>query len=243
MKIEVTGSSSQPYIVDTEALTCTCPHFRYRCTHHSIDSDERLCKHLTQVLLDYPDLRPKFMKNNDNITNGFKLDPDGKVRYPRSVFDPYVTELKSMLSNFINSGNISKFEFCGSYRRLAPRVSDLDILIVLTESGSLDAISNYCELLGYQKRWRGNLKSTYVIDGFIQVDFKVVPEDSWAFALLHYTGSKSENIRLRRLANSFGLRLNEYGIVDDNDINCLAAVTEKDIYKFLNTQYLDPWLR
>lgn len=88
----------------------------------------------------------------------------------------------------------------------------------------------------YKKLWRGDLKASYNLDGRFQVDFKVVPKKSWPFALLHFTGSKEENIRLRAISNRKGYKLNEYGF-NDNTFN---IKTEKEIYEFLNQIYKEP---
>jgi DNA polymerase (family 10) len=91
---------------------------------------------------------------------------------------------------------------------------------------------------------RGSIKAAYMIDGYIHVDFKVVPEESWAFSLCHFTGSKAENIRLRKAALSKGLSLSEYGFKDkDGRIHTYGLKTERDIYEYLGLPYVEPWNR
>ena len=34
------------YEVNLNAVTCTCPHFKFRCSHHPKNSASRICKHL-----------------------------------------------------------------------------------------------------------------------------------------------------------------------------------------------------
>jgi DNA polymerase (family 10) len=87
------------------------------------------------------------------------------------------------------------------------------------------------------------LKGGYLIDGFVHVDFKLVPKESWAFSLCHFTGSKYENIELRRRALSKGVTLNEYGFFRDGErINGIFN-TEEDIYNFLQLPYKLPQSR
>lgn len=242
MKLEVQGSGDSIYEVDTELITCTCPNFRYRCRHFGITNPDRMCKHIFKVFNDHPELKPAAIIQAEKKLPKAGEDADGKVRYPRAIFDPYVSEIRSVMAAF---SIVSKYEFCGSYRRLASRVSDLDVLIVLDPSTkSPDVIFDYCEnILNYSRLWRGQKKASYKIDGYIQVDFKIVPIESWVFSLCHYTGSKGENIRLRRRANDKGLTLNEYGIYRGEEFVGNDIKTEEDLYSFLELPYKTPYER
>ena len=46
----------------------------------------------------------------------------------------------------------------------------------------------------------------------LQVDLRIVPEESFGAALVYFTGSKQHNIVLRGMAKDRGLRINEYGV-------------------------------
>lgn len=137
MEYKVLSSDGETeYIVDTEKVTCTCPQFMYRCSHKPIDSEDRLCKHIAKVFEDHPESIPARLQKEYANADMSGKDPDGKIRYPRSLFDLYVTSIKSAMLQFPNI--IARFEVCGSYRRLAPRVSDLDILIELSADYNID---------------------------------------------------------------------------------------------------------
>jgi DNA polymerase (family 10) len=41
---------------------------------------------------------------------------------------------------------------------------------------------------------------------------RVLDPKCWPFALLHFTGSKANNIAMRKAASERGMRLNEYGL-------------------------------
>lgn len=244
MKFEVKGSSVNPYVVDTEEITCTCPNWKYKCRHHPIDSESRLCKHLIQVFNDHPELKPGWMiRQESSLNEATTTDPDGKVRYPRSIFDIYVSDIKSVLGQY--STEIKKYEFCGSYRRLAEKVADIDVLLVVNEGQTAEELFDYLEnILEYKKILRGPVRASYIIDGYIQVDFKVVPEGAWAFSLCHFTGSKVENIRLRRRASDMGYSLSEYGFKDSTGkVDTFGITTEQGVYEFLKLPYVEPWNR
>jgi len=308
MEYKVLSSDGETeYTVDTEKVTCTCPQFMYRCSHKPIDSEDRLCKHIAKVFEEHPESVPTRLQHEYAQADMSGKDPDGKVRYPRGLFDLYVSSIKSTLAQF--NQIVSKFEVCGSYRRLASRVSDLDILIQLdstliidiwesTEpdhndnyikcinaSGSeaqkimdeldpdhialrpkllmnpndqyniaikrvyanWDPLLDYMEnVLGYkliQEIGRGSAKAAYMIDGFVHVDFMCIEPKSWPFALLHFTGSKSTNIEMRRRANQMGYTLNQYGLIADDGSEVAGLTTEKDIFEFLQLQFKQPWDR
>jgi len=246
MIIKVPSSSgNSEYEVDTENITCTCPNFKYRCTHFAKDREERLCKHLVKVYNENPQLKPKILVDIEKGINNQGVDPDGKVRYPREIFDLYVTDIKAVLNSI---HTIKRYEICGSYRRLAPSISDLDILIVVDKLEDWNSILDYLEnIMGYQlipNIGRGDKKASYMINGFIHVDFKNIPEESWPFALLHFTGSKNTNIEMRRRANQLGYKLNEYGLIrESNDEPITGLTTEQDIFEFLQLPYKQPWER
>jgi DNA polymerase/3'-5' exonuclease PolX len=81
-----------------------------------------------------------------------------------------------------------------------------------------------------------------VVSG-VRVDVrKIESMDKYAFSLLRATGSKAENIRLSRVANSIGYSLSEYGLlhIDTAKRPDNIFTTEKDIYDFLGEPYRHP---
>jgi DNA polymerase/3'-5' exonuclease PolX len=236
MKVAIIGSGGNTYDVDTEALKCSCPRFKFHCKNFGVNEPERLCKHLIQALKENP-------PSHVFIEGGVTIDPDGKTRYPREKFEPYVVMIEHMMDAF--SSLIIKNEICGSWRRGAERVSDLDVLLVMKDVESFRQFQDYIEsMYAPTIRWKGDAKATYVFDEFCQVDFKIVSEKHWPFATLHFTGSKLENIRLRKVAVTMGYSLSEYGLCDnlsmDGGYDQFEIKTEEGVYKFLNQKYKNP---
>ena len=85
---------------------------------------------------------------------------------------------------------------------------------------------------------RGPTRTTVVLRSGIQVDLRVVPEESYVAALLYFTGSKAHNIALRGLANERGWKLNEYGLFAGK--RRIAGATEEDVYKKLGLSLICP---
>lgn len=244
--ITFSNSTGAEYETDTEKVTCTCRDFTYRRSHLKVDTQGRQCKHLQEVFSTYPELLPKILLDAEKSEGKSNRDNDGKVRYPRAMFDPYIADIRSVLEQFKDIVKI--YQVCGSYRRLAKTVSDLDILVQLVPGTSWDGLLDYLEnTMGYQlisDIGRGDAKAAYMIDGFVHVDFKCVAEENWPFALMHFTGSKDTNIYMRRRANQLGYKLNEYGLYKDSDGSRVEGlVTEEDIYKFLKVNFQQPWER
>jgi len=236
MKVEVEGSKGDVYEVDTALVTCSCPRFKFYCKSFNLSDEERKCKHIIKVLRDNPDIVLGVVPKDG-------ADPDGKFRYPRELFQLYVDMVDHMVDAF--STVISKKLICGSWRRKSERISDLDVLLVMKDVKSFRLFQDYIEeMYAPTIRWKGDVKATYVFDEFCQIDFKIVSEKHWPFATIHYTGSKTENRRLRKIATSIGYSLSEYGLCDnlsiDGGYDQFDIKTEEGVYKFLNQPYKEP---
>ena len=89
--------------------------------------------------------------------------------------------------------------------------------------------------------------------GTIDAQVRMVPPHVFAFTLAYFTGSKEHNIRMRQLAIDNGLRLNEFGLIDDEKAGdlkgleaakfSLEAKNEEDIYHHLGLDWVPPELR
>lgn len=128
----------------------------------------------------------------------------------------------------------------GSYRRRRETVADLDVLVTSRHGTAVgDKLVTYddvASVLGH-----GPTKTTVVLRSGIQVDLRVVPEESYGAALMYFTGSKAHNIAIRGLANDRGWKLSEYGLFEGG--RRIAGATEEEVYKKLNLAFVPPELR
>jgi DNA polymerase (family 10) len=69
----------------------------------------------------------------------------------------------------------------------------------------------------------------------------LLPDEDFATALHHFTGSKAHHIRLRGIALDQGLQLSEWGVHRGDDK--LPIASEPEIYAMLGLQYVPPELR
>jgi DNA polymerase (family 10) len=146
----------------------------------------------------------------------------------------------ALLRHLRATPGVNAAEMAGSYRRCKETVGDLDLLVTCQVAGSvMDRLAAYegvAEVLA-----RGGTKMTVRLKIGIQVDLRVVPQESYGAALQYFTGSKAHNIILRRMAQEKGLKINEYGVFRGK--RRIAGRTEEQVYATLGLPYIPPELR
>jgi DNA polymerase (family 10) len=128
----------------------------------------------------------------------------------------------------------------GSYRRRKETVGDLDVLVTCREAFRvMDAFTAYEDVSKVIAR--GDTKSAVVLRRGLQVDLRVVPQESYGAALHYFTGSKAHNIAIRHLGVQRGLKINEYGVFWGEER--LAGRTEAEVFASVNLPFIEPELR
>jgi len=128
----------------------------------------------------------------------------------------------------------------GSCRRRKETVGDLDILVTSSEPDEvMDALADH-ELVS-KVLARGDTKQRVRLNSGLELDLRVVPEESYGAALLYFTGSKEHNIVLRRRSQDRGLKLNEYGLFKKDKL--VSGKTEEEVYKSLDLPWIPPEIR
>lgn len=181
---------------------------------------------------------PEFSaKTEEHILEEVKKIKNEYSRIKLSTADKYALPLVEHLKKDENVNNI---EIAGSYRRRQETIGDIDILVTCDNSwGIMDRFVNYDgvqEILA-----RGETRSSVILKSGIQVDIRVVPQKSYGAALLYFTGSKSHNIAIRKIAKQRGWKVNEYGLFEGEKF--IAGETEEEVYNKLNLSYIAPELR
>lgn len=128
----------------------------------------------------------------------------------------------------------------GSYRRGRDTVGDLDILATSRKSG--EVIHHFVSYAEADKVLSaGSKRASLMLKNGMQVDLRVVRPESYGAALVYLTGSKAHNLALRQLAQSQGLKLNEYGVF--RGAIRIAGETEESVYGALGMTWIPPDLR
>jgi len=150
---------------------------------------------------------------------------------------PTAEELIEVLKK---TAKIDKIEAAGSFRRWMETIGDLDILVVSKDpAGVMDAFTSLKSVSKVLAK--GQTKSSVRLGNGLQVDLRIVDMSSWGSALMYFTGSKTHNIELRKIAIKKGWKLSEYGVFKGD--KQLAGKTEDEVYKKLGMQFVPPEMR
>ena len=144
-----------------------------------------------------------------------------------------------------------RLEAAGSFRRRVPTIGDIDLLAA---SGDPRALADrFVALASVEKVLaHGPHKSAVQLNEGRQVDLMIAPPGSYGSFLVHFTGSKAHNVRLRAIARERGWSLSEHGFVrlgpDGEALTGEAAETrtfpdEASVYGFLDLPWIEPELR
>jgi len=178
-------------------------------------------------------------KTEENILKGIGLLKRGKDRQPLGRVLPIASDIVEYLRK---NAPVKKISMAGSLRRMKETIRDIDILI--TSENPHDVMKAFVHLPDIKEvLMHGPTKSSIMTTEGIQVDLRVVEDESFGAALAYFTGSKEHNIRLREMALKKGLKLNEYGIFREKDNKKLGGKNEEDVYKILKLQYVPPEMR
>jgi len=139
-----------------------------------------------------------------------------------------------------NTKGVKDAIVAGSYRRRKETIGDLDILVACQDGKNImDHFVAYDEVETVVSK--GHTRATVILRSGLQVDLRVVPEESYGAALQYFTGSKAHNIAVRSLAIKKGLKINEYGVFRGE--TRIAGRTEKEVYAQVGLPYFEPELR
>ncbi|ACM93069.1 DNA polymerase X family/PHP domain protein [Nautilia profundicola AmH] len=181
-----------------------------------------------------PGFGPKLI---EKILKGVKQLKKAGIRFLWAEVEDTANELKDYLLEF---EGVETVDIAGSFRRKKESVGDLDILVIAKD---YPKVSEYFIKFHKVKEVysKGLTRSTVFLDNDLQVDLRAVAKESYGAALHYFTGSKSHNIEIRKLAIQKGLKINEYGVYKGNER--IASLTEEDVYKSVGLEYVEPELR
>ncbi|MGD1076566.1 MAG: DNA polymerase/3'-5' exonuclease PolX [Thermodesulfovibrionales bacterium] len=178
-------------------------------------------------------------KTEGNILKGIAMLKKGLERKPIGRVLPVAEEILEQLGK---KAPIKELRLAGSLRRWKETINDIDILV--TSQSPQKVMSVFTHLPQVRDiLMQGPTKSSVVIADGLQVDLRVVEDESFGAALAYFTGSKAHNIRLREMAVKEGLKINEYGVFRESDKKRLGGEREEDVYRLLGLPYIAPELR
>ncbi len=184
-------------------------------------------------------------KTQKNILEGLAfLDQVGE----RVRIDQAMAIARGLVAALEKLPGIHRLETCGSLRRRKESIRDIDLLVSADDAEPIMkafvSLPQVQKILGQGDTKASVLVSTIDADHHrvvMQADLRVVSDEQFPFALNYFTGSKEHNVRLRQRAIDYGLKLNEYALAGTK--KQVACKTEKDLYKALDLEYVEPELR
>ncbi|HUV09283.1 MAG TPA: DNA polymerase/3'-5' exonuclease PolX [Spirochaetia bacterium] len=144
------------------------------------------------------------------------------------------------------TGLFERIDIAGSLRRGKGTFKDIDILLVPHPDTEREAIREGLLALADSSQeadgiiGAGDTKVS-IRRGGLQIDFRIVHEQSYPAALQHFTGSREHNTLLRGRAKGMGLKMNEYGVFRAEE--ALPLRSEEDVYHSIDLPWIPPEIR
>ena len=139
-------------------------------------------------------------------------------------------------------GGVERLEVAGSLRRMKETVKDVDLLATSTEPArvlrTFTTLPSIVEVLA-----QGPTKASVRHQDGLAIDLRVVEPSAFGAALQYFTGSKEHNVKIREMASRRGLRISEYGVVDEASSTRVAGATEEEVYASVGLPWIPPELR
>lgn len=176
-------------------------------------------------------------KSEQEIVRGLEFLKKRRGRFLLGEVLPLVSAIESRLRGL---PGVRRVVVAGSIRRRKETVGDADLLVIADRS---EKVMNFFVRMPAvaHVHGQGPTKASVRLEMGLDVDLRVVGKESFGAALAYFTGSKDHNVRLRRIAQDKGLKLNEYGLFKGD--HAVAAPTEEGIYEALGLAFVPPELR
>jgi len=178
-------------------------------------------------------------KTEENILKGIAMIRRHTGRFPIGRVLPVA---EGILEKLKEQAPVTKLNIAGSLRRWKDTIKDIDILATSKDPHKVMDVFVHLPVIK-EVLMKGPTKSSVITQEGIQVDLRVVEEESFGAALAYFTGSKEHNIRLREMAVKKGLKINEYGVFNVKTEKKLGGVREDDVYKILGMPFIAPEMR
>lgn len=185
---------------------------------------------------------PGFSKKKEElILKKLQFFKKGGGRLLIGAVYPLVKRIEERLSNF---SGVKQAMAVGSFRRMKETIGDIDYVVSVVSEKEGDNIIDYFVNMPEVKEvsGRGSAKAFVKLNNGMDADLLVVPAESFGAALQYFTGSKEHGVAMRKIAISKGLRLNEWGVFDEQK-NRIAGSTEEGVYQVLGLEWIPPEMR
>jgi DNA polymerase (family X) len=153
-----------------------------------------------------------------------------------------LTAAEALMEEMKSIPGLRRFSLAGSLRRFKETIGDIDL--IGTADNPEAAIEAFIRLPAVKElQEKGSTKASVIISNGLQVDLRLLENDSFGSALQYLTGSKQHNVDLRTRAERLGLSLSEYGIVNLSSGELEKYSTEDSFYQRQGLDYIPPEIR
>ena len=181
-------------------------------------------------------------KSAQDLLSGIELYHSGKSKSSRMAL-PYAHAVAEKIVAYLKKDkSVIEVQTLGSLRRMRDTIGDVDLAVASDDPKAV--IDHFVKYPGIQEMIeKGPVSASFIATGGAQVDLMVQPKARFGALLQHFTGSKQHNVALRERAVRKGLSLSERGIKDVKKDFLHEFDNERDFYKFLGMEYVEPELR
>jgi len=178
-------------------------------------------------------------KTEQSILDSIERMHGRSDRIPLGVALPKALSILDSVRNF---PQVIEADLAGSIRRMMETIGDIDLIASSPDpSAAVEAFVSLPDAKSVLVK--GPTKGTIVTPDHLQIDLRVVLPEEYGSGLQHFTGSKAHNIKIRTIAESKGLKVNEYGTFRISDDARVAGDTEESVYNALGLSWMPPELR
>lgn len=163
-----------------------------------------------------------------------------KAHEGRFLADHARHEAEALVEALRGLPGVTAADVAGGLRRWKETVHDVDLVAASEDPGTvmdafaaLDRVEEVLE--------RGPAKARVRLARGLVAELRVGTPDEYPYLLLHLTGSKEHNVRMRARAQARGLTLSEHGLFRGE--TRLPAAGEVDIFAALDLDWIAPELR
>jgi len=181
---------------------------------------------------------------------GFSVKVQGKIlegiefvkqHQGEHLFNEALAAAEELLEHLQRHPGVLRASLAGSLRRCKEIIKDVDIVASSAEPASV--MEHFLKSPGVMRVVNhGDTKSSILVSPGIAADLRVVSDTEFPYALAHFTGSKEHNVVMRQRAKERGLKLNEYGLFDE-DGKLAPCADEEAIFARLGLPYIPPEMR
>ncbi|NWF54220.1 MAG: DNA polymerase/3'-5' exonuclease PolX [Syntrophaceae bacterium] len=179
------------------------------------------------------------VKTEEKILKSIEHYRAGMGRFKLSVGFQYA---EALLRHLQGVPGVKRLDPAGSFRRRRETIGDLDILAICGKGCKvMDRFTGYGDVA--EVLAKGETKSSIRLKCGLQVDLRVLEEESYGAALHYFTGSKAHNVAIRERAKEKGLKISEYGVFRAKDEKRVSGAQEEDVFKAVGLPPIPPELR